>query len=119
MSDAPITTGDINVGIPISLGSSIAAYGTLELILKDPDNAVKVVTCSVDPTDVCTMILTTLTGMFPLPGTWIAQPKLTNGAEVVYGDEFEMEIVDALSLPSGSAALGLLEGNLQYVLTGT
>lgn len=95
---APITTSDVGLAIPIDLCEDVSGYTNYSLLLKSPaDGTVKEEVCQIDPNDNNNILLTLQATTFDSPGTWIAQPKLILGAETIYGDEFEIQVVDILS----------------------
>lgn len=95
---APITTSDTGVTITIALDKDVSTYNVFQLRLKAPSGAVKEVSCQLNPEDNCQMVLITDANTFDEAGIWIAQPKLTINSpnEVIYGSEFELEILNIL-----------------------
>lgn len=95
---APITISDVGFAISINLGEDISGFTNYDLLLKSPsDDSVKTEVCQINPEDDCSMILTLQAATFDVPGTWIAQARLTIGVEVKFGAEFEIVVNDQLS----------------------
>jgi len=93
---APITTADIGFAVPIGLGEDVSNFTTFELILRAPSGAINTQVCQINPTNNCEMLLTIQANTFTEVGFYIAQPKLSVGAEIKFGNEFEIEVVDEL-----------------------
>ncbi len=89
-----VNLDDVGYAIPVDMGQDISAFDMYELLLRTPadDATTKVVSCQIDPDDVCSMVLIVSAGTFDVIGTWLAQPRLTQGSEVIYGQQFEIEV---------------------------
>lgn len=90
---APITLSDVGIPILIELGEDVSSFSTYQLRLKDPSGATKEVVCTLNPDSNTSMILTLTATTFDSAGKWLAQAKLSSGANVTFGDQFEIEVV--------------------------